>query len=284
MDKKSKLLTIGQFAALHGVNKKTLMWYDEIGLFRPATIHPENGYRRYSYQQSSVLETILLLRELDVPIGEIQAFMGHRSAASLEALLEEQIQELDRRLTHMKAVRKTLENHRDNMQTLLTINLSEISVIEKQEHHLVTVDIDPADSFDKQVDLITAETKKYQLHRLHDASYGTMIEVDSLRAGKFEDYSKLFIEIPFPIKKSGLHRESGGSCVRAFYQGPWEEIYLCYQKIFRYAQERGISLEGFSYETIINETVIDRAEDAVIQIEIPAIKKEATSHAADCDL
>ena len=45
MEKKSKLLTIGQFAALHGINKKTLMWYDEEGLFRPAFIDPGNGYR-----------------------------------------------------------------------------------------------------------------------------------------------------------------------------------------------------------------------------------------------
>lgn len=42
MDKKDKLLTIGQFAALHGINKKTLMWYDEIDLFKPAAINPEN--------------------------------------------------------------------------------------------------------------------------------------------------------------------------------------------------------------------------------------------------
>ena len=33
---KNTLFTIGQFAALHGINKKTLMWYDEIGLFKPA--------------------------------------------------------------------------------------------------------------------------------------------------------------------------------------------------------------------------------------------------------
>ena len=86
MEKKSRLLTIGQFAALHGINRKTLMWYDQIGLFQPAYIHPENGYRYYSYYQSSILETILLLRELDVSIDEIQEFMHSRSAASLDAL------------------------------------------------------------------------------------------------------------------------------------------------------------------------------------------------------
>ena len=66
---KPKLFTIGQFAALHGINKKTLMWYDEIGLFKPAFIHEENGYRLYSYYQSTELEVILLLRDMNVHPG-----------------------------------------------------------------------------------------------------------------------------------------------------------------------------------------------------------------------
>ena len=32
LKEKAALFTIGQFAALHEINKKTLMWYDEIGL------------------------------------------------------------------------------------------------------------------------------------------------------------------------------------------------------------------------------------------------------------
>ena len=70
---KYKLLTIGQFAALHEINKKTLMWYDETGLFRPAVVK-ENGYRYYTYYQSSTLETILMLRELGVSVSEIKSF------------------------------------------------------------------------------------------------------------------------------------------------------------------------------------------------------------------
>ena len=59
LKEKAALFTIGQFAALHEINKKTLMWYDEIGLLKPACIK-ENGYRYYSYQQSAALETILM--------------------------------------------------------------------------------------------------------------------------------------------------------------------------------------------------------------------------------
>ncbi len=95
MYKKEKMLTIGQFAALHGINKKTLMWYDEIGLFKPASTNPENGYRYYTYHQSPLLETILLLRELDVSITEIQDFMKNRSAENMKYLLSEKISSLD---------------------------------------------------------------------------------------------------------------------------------------------------------------------------------------------
>ncbi len=269
MEKKDKLLPIGQFAALHGVNKKTLMWYDEVGLFRPAAVNSQNGYRYYSYQQSQTLETILLLREMGVSVKEIKAFMQERSAASMEKLLGEKIEELDREISHKKAVRETLAKHRRNMQTLLSMDLEEISIVEKKGRRLVTVELSADTSFEKAVEMITDETKKYQLSYLHDASYGSMIAVESLYAGNFEDYPSLFIEIPFPIRRSGLHVQPAGTYLRAFYRGPWEDMDIRYREILSYAEKQGITFYGFSYEVVLNENVVEREEDAIVQIEIP---------------
>lgn len=269
MNEKDKLFTIGQFAALHGINKKTLMWYDQIGLFKPAAINPENGYRCYNYYQSPILETILLLRELDVSVNEIQAFIKDRSAQNLKNLLDEKISALDLQIIHMQAVRQMLCRHRQDMVTLLTMDLSEINIVEKEECCLVTVDIDSSTSFEKEVELITAETAKYRLGRLHDASYGSMIAVTSLLNGNYDDYSKLFIEIPFLTQKEGLHIQPGGKYLRAFHKGGWDEISLRYQSILDYANKHGLRLSGYSYEKGINETVIDCVEDYIVQIEIP---------------
>lgn len=269
MNQESKLLTIGQFAALHGINKKTLMWYDEIGLFQPVVVNPENGYRYYNYHQSSILETILLLRELDVSVNEIQEFMKNRSALSLKNLLDEKIAELDLKIAHLKAVKKTLSNYHQNMETLLTMDLSKISLMEKEERSLVTVEIDRDTTFDKQVEMITVETQKYQLRRLHDASYGTMISVESLYHGDYDDYSKLFIEIPFPVQKTGLHIQPRGTYLRTFYQGDWQKMSMKYREIFAYAQKHHLQLTGYSYEMIINGNVTDHMEEYIVQIEIP---------------
>lgn len=271
MDKKNKLLTIGQFAALHGINKKTLMWYDEIGLFKPAAIHPENGYRCYNYHQSSILETILLLRELDVSIPEIQDFMKNRSAQNMKCLLDEKIAELDLQLLHLQAVKKTLSSHRQDMDTLLTMDLSEICIVKKEERCLVTVDIDKDVTFEREVELITAETARYGLGRLHDASYGSMIPVASLLKGNFDDYTNLFIEIPRLEQRSGLHIQPKGKYLRAFHKGDFGQLPLRYQEILAFAHGRGLALSGYSYEKGINETVIDRIEDYIVQIEIPIL-------------
>lgn len=83
------------------------MWYDEIGILKPAVIR-ENGYRYYSFAQSSILETILMLRELNVSISEIQNFLKNRSAFSFETLMTDKIRALDDTIAHLQALRAVM--------------------------------------------------------------------------------------------------------------------------------------------------------------------------------
>ena len=50
----------GDFAKLCGTNKRTLIHYDEIGLFKPARTD-EKGYRYYSENQFDVFFTIFII-------------------------------------------------------------------------------------------------------------------------------------------------------------------------------------------------------------------------------
>lgn len=96
-----------------------------------------------------------------------------------------------------------------------------------------------------------------------------MIPVSSLLSGNYDDYSKLFIEIPFLTYQAGLHISPGGKYLRAFHKGDWDKLPNRYEEILAFAREHNLTLHGFSYEMGINENVIDRIEDYIIQIEIP---------------
>ena len=64
-------ITIAQLEKIHNIKKRTLHYYDNIGLFSPNT-KGKNGYRYYDLSQSIEFEYILMLRELNMGIDEIQ--------------------------------------------------------------------------------------------------------------------------------------------------------------------------------------------------------------------
>ena len=41
------LFSIGELSKLQNLSRQTLIFYDKIGLFCPAYVDPENGYRYY---------------------------------------------------------------------------------------------------------------------------------------------------------------------------------------------------------------------------------------------
>jgi MerR family transcriptional regulator, thiopeptide resistance regulator len=67
--------SIQQLARMSGVTARTLRYYDEIGLLRPASIGT-NGYRYYAHEQLLRLQRILLLRELDMDLTTIDAVVN----------------------------------------------------------------------------------------------------------------------------------------------------------------------------------------------------------------
>jgi DNA-binding transcriptional MerR regulator len=81
---------IGEFARLSGVSAKTLRFYDDIGLLRPAAVDPRTRYRLYHAGQLKDLASILALRELGVSLAEIRKVVSSRdSSADVRRLLED---------------------------------------------------------------------------------------------------------------------------------------------------------------------------------------------------
>lgn len=67
-------LTIGQLAKETGLTTKTIRFYEEIGLIKPAE-RADNGYRSYPTNMIEELNIIKTVRDLGLPIPEIKKLM-----------------------------------------------------------------------------------------------------------------------------------------------------------------------------------------------------------------
>jgi DNA-binding transcriptional MerR regulator len=80
-------MQIKEFAEFTGVSVRTLHYYDEIGLLKPAFVDSTTGYRFYDGGSLLRMQQILFLRELDFPlkrIAEILASPDYDREASLK--------------------------------------------------------------------------------------------------------------------------------------------------------------------------------------------------------
>ena len=184
---KGRLFSIGQFAALHGVNKKTLMWYDEIGLFCPAVVK-ENGYRYYTYFQSATLEAILLLRELDVPVARIRSFLDDRSAQSLAALWDEQLDAVNRKLARLKELRRTMQAQANETKALLELDTGSIEIVTCPPERLMLLPTTREAGWEQDIRTLVSALHSRKLGNLYSAGYGAMLPVQSFLDGDYQDY------------------------------------------------------------------------------------------------
>ena len=88
--------TVQKLARLAGVSARTLRYYDEIGILKPARIS-SSGYRIYGHAEIDQLQQILFYRELGVALDQIKDIITDPSFNGAKALREHREQLLDRR-------------------------------------------------------------------------------------------------------------------------------------------------------------------------------------------
>src|SRR5215469_8320389 len=99
--------TVKKLAAISGVSVRTLHFYDEAGLLKPA-YYGANGYRFYEEPQLLRLQQILFYRELGFELKQIKRILGRGDFEKLAALKSHR-QELRRKLARTSQLLVTID-------------------------------------------------------------------------------------------------------------------------------------------------------------------------------
>ena len=88
--------TVQKLGKLAGVSTRTLRYYDEIGILKPARIN-SSGYRIYGQKEVDRLQQILFYRELGVSLNRIREIVTAPSFDGVKALREHHKKLLEKR-------------------------------------------------------------------------------------------------------------------------------------------------------------------------------------------
>lgn len=257
-------LTTAQFAQLHRINKRTLHYYDSIGLFSPV-YKGDNNYRYYDYSQSIELEYILMLKELHMSLDQIREYLDRPDMDRFYRIADGKLEEIDQEIRRLKRTKDILLQKRQQLDLCRSITHQELRIGECPDVWLTTIPYAFADD--------DAGAALRHMRNSFDAAqcrigFGSYISAENVRKGNFEEYEGLFAPVEKKKGQPGLLLRPKGSYLYGYSIGDWCALPSLYEKMLEFANENHLVLTGNAYETGLNEIAISSIEEYVTQVMI----------------
>lgn len=267
MQRNQTRLTTSQFAELHNVNKRTLHYYDSIGLFSPDE-KGENDYRYYNISQSIDFEYIRMLKDLNMSIKEIALYWENPTSDKFIQIAEAKERELTAQIQNLKHTKEALHRMKSRLNFCRTLRDGEIRLVECPEEKLLVL---PYDFTDNDVtDAFSYAKEAWSIEQIR-MGIGGYISVNKVLNADFEKYDGIFT--PALKKTSGQTAitRPKGIYLCGYLKGDWDKLPSMYEKMTAYAADNHLQMTGYAYEMGLNEFAISSQEDYVTEIMIQVV-------------
>lgn len=274
------LLSIGEFSKICEVSRKTLRYYDEIGLIKPDEINPENGYRYYSIGQLKKMLFINRLKSYHFSLEEIKAMLELKEDQSEEKLclaLSAKRKEIQEKLNAFEYTLKKMSNDISNLEKGIPI-MSYLNDIDVQLVETQTMNI----FYTRQMMTSDECAMGYGMYfsRLYEK---IVIEKLTLLGTPMTIYHSLEynptgydIEFAIPIVEAvkGTRDLPGGLCAKSVLKGSYPELTSVYAKLREWVENEGYKLVKSPYEVYVTDpNQATGPEDIITEVYFPVKKK-----------
>lgn len=274
---KSRYLSTGEFAKLSRTTKHTLFYYDEIGLFSPA-IKLENGYRYYSYSQLDVFDVICTLRDLDMPLEKIQAYMKGRTPEKLMEVLKEEEEIIVGRIRQLRRTKEWVRRKMLHLETAMQMDADEIAVCQEASRYLVTRYVTSSNekAWARAIGELYEYCEKYELQSPYAIGY--RLDMKDVRRKKYTNYHTVYEMFDIRPGKVECCLRPAGEYLTACHRGDWHKVGDTYERMIAYADAHDLCLGEYFYEdTMIDSLTAEQEEAFVTKIICPVIEKNYVS-------
>lgn len=115
-----KYFTIGEISKLFNLPIKTLRYYDQIGLIKPAYINKENKYSYYSVEQFIIFDVIKYSKMMGMSLEKIKSLIDiNLPLENTLNLLEKQTKLLGKRINELYEIKNSMEKVHNNISDAL---------------------------------------------------------------------------------------------------------------------------------------------------------------------
>ena len=139
----STYFTIGEVSKLFNLPIKTLRYYDEKGVLKPAYINPSTNYRYYSREQFISIDIIKYCKLIGMSLGEIKELIN--SDSSIEIMINnmnKQSELLKKKIKELTDVKTYLDDVKNSVEEILEYDIDKVIIRRNKERRNIRFDLE----------------------------------------------------------------------------------------------------------------------------------------------
>ncbi len=281
------MLLIGAFSRLTRVPAKTLRYYDDIELFKPAHYDPETGYRYYSVEQLPRLHRIVALKGLGMSLDQIKSLLKDNvSPEEIRGMLKmkraeiiDKLEEEAMRLMLLESYLNQLDNEDGDVQYDVVLKPIDAICVASVRGIMPKLEL----IGETVVDYLSVLHAHLEAHYIKPIGAHCHIYHDEeLHAENID------IEIAYPIAESNNLPDSDRVIIRtlepieqmasAVHHGPFVNMLRANVAIMRWISDNGYEVDGPYRELYLQYQPMGDQQNCVTEVQFPVIRSRLSNH------
>lgn len=261
------MYTIGQFSVMTKIPTKTLRYYDEINLLKPAKKDSINNYRYYDENSLLLAQQILIYRNCELSIEKIKTILMETSKSNdLKEVLKSHVEELNKKIDEINKSQSVLQKIIYNLEK---VKVSKVMIKEYAERKVIS--IREKGNHDSIGNIISRLYEIVQKEKLKVLDSHTIIWYEDNES--IYDFLDMEIYIPVESKKN-----TSFDCFKSIsfckyceieHVGSIATLSSSYKEIYSFIENKNFKIAGPFEETYIANTKYYSPENLKIIIKVP---------------
>lgn len=268
------MYSIGEFSKIGNISRKTLRYYDEIGLLRPAWVDEANRYRYYAEDQVEAILMISELKGLGLRLEQIKAVMEQGDPSLLENFLGQRLRQIDYQVQDCLRLRRSIE------KKMRAIESGGNNMVNDSTLSVETKVFEPVWAMSRK-EIINIEDISKVIGRVFEGIFSNGLQPAGLvmvfYLDEEFDHDHAGIEVCIPVadgpdvrKIPGVKEVAPGLCATCTYTGVYSQLGRAYAAVLKWIEDNGWRISAAPFDCYMNDPqAVQSPEDLVTQVWFP---------------